>query len=84
MVLVVTLYLRIRRKKNEGIEGNWALRVEEIRRRNPATIALAKFFFAYVSAGSNGFERIAELGLVGKAAFNYSRFCIFWIFFSNF
>ena len=42
--------------KIEGIEGNRPLRAKEIR-RNPATIALVKFF-VYVIAGSNGFERV--------------------------
>ena len=68
----------------EGIEGNRLLRAEEIR-PNPATIALVKFF-VYVIAGSNAFERVAVLpiGLVRKAAFHYSRFRIFRIFFSHF
>ena len=57
----------------EGIEGNWPLRVGEIR-QNPATIVLAKFF-VYVIAGSDGFERVAVLpiGSVRKAPF-YSPF----------
>ena len=60
------------------------LQMKEIR-RNPATIAMAKFF-ADVSAGSNGFERVAVLliGSVRKAAFHYSRLRIFWIFFQIF
>ncbi len=42
--------------------------------------------FAYVIAGSNGFERVVVLpiGSVRKAAFHYSRFRILWIFLSDF
>ena len=60
--------------KIEGIEGNRPLRVGKIR-RNPATIALAKFF-VYVIAGSNAFERVAVLpiGLVRKALFTIPHF----------
>ena len=59
------------------------LQMGEIR-RNPATIATAKFF-TDVGAGTNGFERVAVLsiGSVRKTAFRYSRFHILWIFFSN-
>ena len=64
--------------KIEGIEGNRPLRVGEIR-RNPATIALAKFF-VYVIAGSNGFERVVVLpiGLVRKGAVNDCHLEIFF------
>ena len=83
-VFVMTLYLRIRHKI-EGIEGNRPLRVGEIR-RNPATIALAKFF-SYVIVGSIGFQQVAVLaiGSVGKGAVDNQRLRIFWVFFfSNF
>ena len=48
-------------------------------RRNPATIALAKFL-AYVIAGSIGFRRVAVLaiGLVRKGAVNDCHLEIFF------
>ena len=63
------------------IEGNGPLRIGGIR-RNPATIALAKFF-TYVIAVSIGFQRVAvpPIGSVRKAAVDGRRLCIFWIFF---
>ena len=73
MVLVVTSYLRIR--QIEGIEGNGM--IGEIC-RNTATIALAKFF-AYIIAGSIGFQRVAvpAIGSVRKAAVDDRRLHIF-------
>ncbi len=53
--------------KIEGIEGNRPLRVGEIR-RNPATIALAKFFYLRhrvldrVSAGYRADDRVGPKG----------------------
>ena len=39
--------------------------------------------FAYVIAGSNGFQRVVVLpiGSIRKTAFHYSRSRIFWMFF---
>jgi len=69
--------------KIEGIEGNRLLREGEIR-RDPATIALVKFFTCVI-AGSIVFERVAELtiGLVRKRAVDYWKERIFGIFFSH-
>ena len=71
-------------EKMERIEGNRPLRVGKIR-RNPARIALAKFFptSSRVPTSFNGFQRVAVLpiGWVRKAAFHDSRTRTFWIFF---
>ena len=78
MVLVVTSYLRIRRKCRKWTTENEPHRIKEIR-RNPATIA----FFSYVIADSIGFRRVdlLAIGLVRKGAVDGRRLRIFWIFF---
>ena len=81
--LVVTSYLRIRRKSKESKEidpSGWGKFAEIVGDDRIGQV------FVYVIAGSNGFERVAVLpiGSVRKVAFHYSRFRIFWIFFSNF